>query len=385
MPLSLAQIIAEKRVIVVVGAGGVGKTTLSAAIGVAAARLGRRTLVLTVDPARRLASALGLEQFDENVQRIPVADFAAQHCVVSAPLDAAMLDVKRTFDRVVGRYAKTPESRDAILNHPFYRQASTTLAGTQEYMAMERLYESATSGQWDLIVLDTPPSAHALDFLDAPDRLVGLFDSRAFQLLLKPTQKLRTGPFRAGSVVMRGLSRFTSVEMFSELLQFFSHLSDTFEGFVEGARRTQALLRGPETAFVLVSACDATSTEEARYLRQELQKQEMFAGTWIVNRVAPFPTAPALAGPELETQLEALLVALGPEAIGGDERQAPRTAKLLAEAARRLGTLALADARVVATVHSLARDLQVLPVPRAPDEPDSLAGLFRMTEALLDG
>ncbi len=385
MSLSLAHIIAEKRVIVVVGAGGVGKTTLSAAIGVAAARLGRRTLVLTVDPARRLASALGIEKFDENVQRIPVADFAAQHCVVAAPLDAAMLDVKRTFDRVVGRYAKTPESRDAILNHPFYRQASTTLAGTQEYMAMERLYESATSGQWDLIVLDTPPSAHALDFLDAPDRLVGLFDSRAFQMLLKPSQKLRTGPFRAGSVVMRGLSRFTSVEMFSELLQFFSHLSDTFEGFVEGARRTQALLRGPETAFVLVSSCDATSTEEARYLWKKLKEQEMYAAAWLVNRVAPFPIAPAQAGPELETQLEALLLQLGPDAIGGDARQAPRTAKLLAEAARRLGTLALADARVVETVRGLARDLQVLPVPRAPDEPDSLVGLFRMTEALLDG
>lgn len=385
MPQSLAHIIAEKRVIVVVGAGGVGKTTLSAAIGVAAARLGRRTLVLTVDPARRLASALGIAKFDENVQRIPVADFAAQHCVVSAPLDAAMLDVKRTFDRVVTRYAKTPESRDAILNHPFYRQASTTLAGTQEYMAMERLYESATSGQWDLIVLDTPPSAHALDFLDAPDRLVGLFDSRAFQLMLKPTQKLRNGPFRAGSVVMRGLSRFTSVEMFSELLQFFAHLSDTFEGFVEGARRTQAMLRGADTAFVLVSACDATSTEEARYLRKKLQETEMSAGTWIVNRVAPFPTSPAHAGPELEAQLEALLLELGPEAIGGDARQAPRTAKLLADAARQLATLAEADARVLATVRSLARDLHVLPVPRAPDEPDSLAGLFRMTEALLDG
>ena len=123
MAQSLAHIIAEKRVIVVVGAGGVGKTTLSAAIGVAAARLGRRTLVLTVDPARRLASALGIAAFDENVQRIPVADFAAQHCVVAAPLDAAMLDVKRTFDRVVTRYARSPESRDAILNHPFYRQA----------------------------------------------------------------------------------------------------------------------------------------------------------------------------------------------------------------------------------------------------------------------
>lgn len=383
MSQTLTDIIATKRVIVVVGAGGVGKTTLSAAIGVAAARQGRRTLVLTVDPARRLASALGLERFDENVQRIDIADFAAQHCEVAAPLDAAMLDVKRTFDRVVGRYARSPETRDAILNHPFYRQASTTLVGTQEYMAMERLYEASTSGQWDLIVLDTPPSAHALDFLDAPDRLVALFDSRAFQMLLKPGERLRSGPFRAGSLVMRGLSRFTSVEMFSDLLQFFGHLSETFEGFVEGARRTQALLRGDEAAFVLVSACDATSTEEARYLRLKLQELQMFAATWVVNRVAPFPVSPASAGPELETGLAALLASGGPDATGGDVRDAPRLAKRLAEAARRVSGLAVADAAVVARVRDVAAGLPVVAVPRAPDEPDSLAGLYGMTDVLL--
>ena len=381
MALALHKIIAEKRVIVCVGAGGVGKTTLSAAMGVAAAKLGRRTLVLTVDPARRLASALGLVAVDEAVQRIEPAAFLAQGCAVSQPLDVAMLDVKRTFDRVVARHARSEASRDAILNHPFYRQASTTLAGTQEYMAMERLYESATSGQWDLVVLDTPPSAHALDFLDAPDRLVGLFDSRAFQLLLRPGPKLRGGPFKAGGVVMRGLSRFTSVEMFSDLLQFFSHLSETFEGFVAGARRTQALLRGEETAFVLVSACDATSTEEARYLREKLGESAMLAGAWLVNRVAPFAAPPASAGPELESELEAAVRAAGTEA--GDPRQAARFAGNLAQAARWLGTLAADDREAVAQVRGLAGDLTVVAVPRAADEPDTLGGVHDLAVALL--
>lgn len=382
MTQTIAELIANKRVIACVGAGGVGKTTLSATIGVAAARLGKRTLVLTVDPARRLASALGLQQFDENVQRIEIADFAAQGCEVKAPLDAAMLDVKRTFDRVIARYAKSEATRDAILNHPFYRQASTRLVGTQEYMAMERLYEAVSSQKWDLVVLDTPPSAHALDFLEAPDRLVGLFDSKAFQLLLRPGQKLR-GPLKPGGVVLRGLSRFTSVEMFGELLGFFSQLAETFDGFVEGARRTQALLAGPDTAFVLVSACDATSTDEARFLGQKLAEDKMTVGAWIVNRVAPFPLSPANAGPELEAQLTELLVANGPDAMGGDLRAAKQTAEKLAQAARRLGLLAKNDQEVVQKVQKLAGNLPILPLPRTEDEPDSLAGLFAMTTPLL--
>lgn len=164
MAQSLAQLIETKRIIVCVGAGGVGKTTISAALGVLAARSGRRALVLTVDPAKRLANTLGLGAFSENVQRIGPEAFAAQGCTVAVSLDAAMLDVKRTFDRVVSRYSKTAQSRDKILAHPFYQQASTALAGSQEYMAMERLYECASTGDYDVIVLDTPPSAHALDF-----------------------------------------------------------------------------------------------------------------------------------------------------------------------------------------------------------------------------
>ena len=186
---------------------------------------------------------------------------------------------KRTFDRVVSRHATSPESRDRILQHPFYKQASTALAGVQEYMALERLYESATSGEYDLVVLDTPPSAHALDFLDAPDRLVDLFDSAAFRALLRPNGRLRQGPFRAGSLVMRGLSRFTGADMFTHLLDFFADLAETFDGFVQRARDVQALLRSDAATFVLVAACDEASTQQAEFLRERLDASGMRAAT----------------------------------------------------------------------------------------------------------
>lgn len=385
VPQPLAHLLATRKVVVCVGAGGVGKTTASAALGVAAARMGKRTLVLTVDPARRLANALGLQSFDEQVQRIPIEAFAAQGCQVAHPLDAAMLDVKKTFDRVVTRYAKTPEGRDRILNHPFYQQASTALAGSQEYMAVERLYESATGGDYDLVVLDTPPSAHALDFLEAPDRLVDLFDSAAFRLLLKPTSKLRGNPFKGGGMVMRGLSKFTGAEMFGHLLEFFGDLSETFDGFVQRARDAQGLLRGPDTAFVLVAACDAVSTDQALYLEEKLTEQQMQVGAFVVNRVTPFAPGPAHAGPELEQGLEDLLRQAGWHDPPGDPRDPQRTAAGMGQIARQLGLLAQADRDHLQAVRDrLADRIPVVPVPRAEEEPDTLAGLYHLGRILTD-
>ncbi len=379
----IAQLLEHKKIVVCVGAGGVGKTTASAALGVAAARMGKRTLVLTVDPARRLANALGLQAFDEQVQRIPIEAFSAQGLTVAQPLDAAMLDVKKTFDRVVTRYAKTPEGRDRILAHPFYQQASTALAGSQEYMAVERLYESATGGDYDLVVLDTPPSAHALDFLEAPDRLVDLFDSTAFRLLLKPASHLRGNPFKSGSMVMRGLSKFTGAEMFGNLLEFFTALSETFDGFVQRARDAQKLLRGPDTAFVLVAACDAVSTEQALYLGERLSQQNMMVGAFVVNRVTPFAPEPAVAGPELEAGLEAALRHVGMCGVPGDSRDPLKIAKTMGQIARQLGRLAQADRDHVRAVQERLRGgVPVVPVLRSEEEPDTLAGLYRLGAAL---
>ncbi len=384
MATSIAQLIDTQKVLLCVGAGGVGKTTLSAALGVAAAKRGKRTLVLTVDPARRLANALGLQTLGEHVQTIDMATFAAQGCQVQVPLDAAMLDVKHTFDRVVQRYAKSPESARRILEHPFYQQASTALAGSQEYMATERLYECVTSGLYDLVVLDTPPAEHALDFLDAPRRLIDLFDSQAFRRLIAPSTRLKSGLFKPSSMVMKGLSRFTSAEMFGNLLEFFGHLAETFDGFVERARDVQALLKGPDAAFVLVSACDEVSTEQARFLLEHLRAQEMKSSAWLVNRVLGCDPALASASDDLETKLLASLRAVGPDAMGGDERDGLTTAKHLASLSRRLGKWAAHDAALLEAVrHRAGSDLQVVALPRRHDEPDSLRELNALADLLL--
>lgn len=384
MASNMTQLIERQKVLLCVGAGGVGKTTLSAALGVAAAKQGKRALVLTVDPAKRLANALGLQSLGEHVQTIGVEAFAAQSCHVQVPLDAAMLDVKHTFDRVVNRYAKSPESARRILEHPFYQQASTALAGSQEYMATERLYECVTSGQYDIVILDTPPAEHALDFLDAPRRLIDLFDSPAFRKLIAPSSRLKVGVFKPSSMVMKGLSRFTSVEMFGNLLEFFGHLAETFDGFVERARQVQALLQGPEAAFVLVSACDEVSTEQARFLLDHLRAQQMYPAAWLVNRVLDLDPALDGAGAELEAQLLDAMRSVGPDALGGDERDGQATARHLAALVRRLGRLAAHDAALLEAVHNRAgEELLVLPLPRRQDEPDSLGELDALATLLL--
>jgi anion-transporting ArsA/GET3 family ATPase len=381
-PNRIASLIDGRRVLLVVGAGGAGKTTLSAALGVAAAQRGRRTLVLTVDPAKRLANALGLQAFNEHVQHISVADFAAQGCAMPIGLDAAMLDVKRTFDRVVTRYARSPESAKKILEHPFYQQASTALAGSQEYMATERLYESVSSGEYDLVVLDTPPAEHALDFIDAPRRLIDLFDSPTFRKLIAPSSRLRGGVFRPTSVVMKGLQRFTTVEMFSNLIEFFGHLSETFDGFVSRARDVQTLLQGPDAAFVVVSGCDGASTEQARSLQEHVTGLGMHAPAWIVNRMFDF--APTLAQPQSDLAAELL-------AAWRDDGQTPVSSEVvglmrnLAQVAEKMGGLAARDRALLAEVAaSVAPRVNVLGVPRRIQEPDNLKELFAISNLLLD-
>ena len=380
MPLTIAQLLDTKKVLLCVGTGGVGKTTLSAALGVAAALRGRRVLVLTVDPARRLANALGLQAFDEQVQRIYLPSDPANGRAVTR--DASMLDVKRTFDRVVGRYAKSEQSALRILEHPFYVQASTALAGSQEYMATERLYECATCGDWDLVVLDTPPAEHALDFLDAPRRLIDLFDSPAFRRVIAPTSRLKTGVFRSGSLVMRGLQRFTSVEMFANLLEFFGQLAETFDGFVERARQVQALLTGPDAAFVLVSACDRMSTEQAVSLYGQLREQRMDPAAWLVNRVLAVDVA-------LADDSAAVGQALGPEvaamasALGVDANQAHVLADSIATVVRSLGHMAVADAAAVQRAQAaVGTALTVVAVPRRDEEPYNLKELSSIAQAL---
>jgi len=207
-------------------------------------------------------------------------------------------------------------------------------------------------------------------------------------LLLKPTARLRGNPFKRGSLVMRGLSKFTGAEMFGNLLEFFTALSETFDGFVQRARDAQVLLRGPDTAFILVAACDTVSTEQALYLGEKLKEQRMHVGAFVVNRVTPFSPRPAVAGLELEQGLEAALREVGMHGAPSGARDPHKIACTMGQIARQLGRLAQADRDHVHAVQERLRGrVPVVQVLRSNEEPDTLVGLYRLSEALtgLDG
>jgi anion-transporting ArsA/GET3 family ATPase len=280
------------RVCVCAGSGGVGKTTTAAALALGAAARGRKVVVVTIDPARRLAESLGVPELGNEALLVDPARLEAAGIEMKGELWALMLDPKRTFDDVVRSYAPDEETREAVLGNRIYRELSTAVAGSQEYMAMERLYELHERGEFDLLVLDTPPSRNALDFLDAPDRLLRFIDSRSLQAFLAPGRAgLRILGAGAGAA-MSVLERITGIELLRDLGEFFSSFSSMVDGFRDRAKAVNELLRSDSTTFVLVTTPRAGSLEEAAELREQLHERQIDFRGAIVNRVH------ALAGPE---------------------------------------------------------------------------------------
>ncbi len=281
----------KKRIIVCCGSGGVGKTTTSAAIALRAAERGRKVVVLTIDPARRLAQSMGIEALD-NTPR-PVPDVGG-----SGTLDAMMLDMKRTFDEVVESQA-SPEKAEQILNNPFYIAVSSSFAGTQEYMAMEKLgqldKDARASGRWDLIVVDTPPSRSALDFLDAPERLSSFLDGKFMKLLLAPARgpaKLMTAGF---GLVTKAVTTIIGGQVLSDMQAFVSAFDTLFGGFRQRAQRTFELLQAPGTAFLVVAAPEPDALREAAYFVERLSAEHMPLAGLVVNRASSDPGGPLTA------------------------------------------------------------------------------------------
>jgi anion-transporting ArsA/GET3 family ATPase len=275
------------RIIVCCGAGGVGKTTIAASLGLRAAEAGRRVVVLTIDPARRLAQSLGLSELDNTPRPVSGFDTSA-----GGTLDAMMLDMKRTFDEVVEAHA-TPEKAQQILANPFYQAVSSSFAGTQEYMAMEKLGQlrarAASEDTWDLIVVDTPPSRSALDFLDAPKRLGSFLDGRFIRLLMAPA---KAGGRAYLKVFSSGVTMATSVmskvlggQVLQDVQTFVAALDTMFGGFRERADKTYALLKNPETAFVVVAAPERDALREASYFIDRLDQEGMPLAGVVVNRI----------------------------------------------------------------------------------------------------
>ena len=351
----------QRHVIACVGAGGVGKTTLAAAIALCAARRGRRVLVLTIDPARRLADALGVGALGPEPREIARTLLDRLGVPPHGALSAMMLDMKRTFDELLTRFAPDPAARERILANRIYQHVSDALAGSTEYSAMEKVHEMSERPEFDLVVLDTPPSAHALDFLEAPERLIGLLDSRFVQLLLHPAlsagrlglRLFQRGTHQAFALIER-ITGFGFLEDVSEFLLAFEGMSDGFRRRAEGVRR---LLFGPETAFVLAASPSGESVAHAHDLLTRLEAHGANVVGVVVNRMRSWPGAtPTLPASDqraawLEPLASAFTLAHGesfPARLAAGAalavldgyaaavaRDAETTAPLLAEAARR--------------------------------------------------
>ena len=299
--LDLGAILSDtsNRVIVCCGAGGVGKTTTAAAMALRAAELGRTVVVLTIDPAKRLAQALGIESLGNNPQRVPLAD------EVTGELHAMMLDMRRTFDEMVLQYSG-PGVADSILENQFYQTVATSLAGTQEYMAMEKLGQLLAEDKWDLVVVDTPPSRNALDFLDAPKRLGSFMDSRLWRLLLAPGRGIGRIVTGAVGLAMKGMSTVLGSQMLSDAAGFVQSLDATFGGFREKADRTYELLKRRGTQFVVVSAAEPDALREASFFVDRLSQEKMPLAGLILNRTHPtLCQLPAETAAEAADQREA--------------------------------------------------------------------------------
>jgi anion-transporting ArsA/GET3 family ATPase len=354
---SLDRLLAEARIVVCCGPGGVGKTSVAAALALTAAERGRRTCVLTIDPARRLAEALGLDELGNEPTPVPG--------VGGGGLDAMMLQARRTFDELIRRGAGADQA-DAIIGNPVYQRLAS-FGGTQEYMAAEKLYELHASGRWDLLVVDTPPTRSALDFLDAPDRMLELLRAR-MGMLAGPAGRLGDllrGIGISAAPLTQLVARATGTDLLGEVTRFLRAFETMYDGFRARAEQVRALLRSAETSFVVVATPDETALWEAAFLAGRLDADRLGLGAVVVNRVhqaAHVPRVPAAARKKL--------------AAGGEDE---RLLAGLLEGHRRTATLAAAERRRIAgLLNAPGAATTRIQVPLLDEDPVDLPGLRRL-------
>ena len=292
----LLRVIEDRRLVVCVGSGGVGKTTTAAAIGIQAAIQGRKAIVVTIDPARRLANSLGLEALGNDERAIPLSKFTECGVEPKGTLHAMMLDTRKTFDEVIWRVSPDEETRAKVLGNRVYRHISDTLSASHDYMASEKLYDLHTSGRYDLVVLDTPPMKNAIDFLEASGRLSRFLDEKIVGWFLRPHEEGRKRGLQllsgTGTLVYRLLGNVFGNQFLDEISEFFLAFRDLLAGFRERADEVSQLLRNKQlTRFVVVCAPQSTSMEEARYFHAQLMQRSMPGGLFIVNQVGRYAEA----------------------------------------------------------------------------------------------
>jgi anion-transporting ArsA/GET3 family ATPase len=385
-PLGLDALLASKEMVLVAGSGGVGKTTVSAALGLSAAvHQGGRILVLTVDPARRLADALGVGALGNRASRVPAAAFAAAGVEPRGELWAAMLDTKAGWDELIRRHAPDAEVRDAVLANPLYQNITSHFVHSHDYLAMEQLHELHASGEYDLVVVDTPPSRNALDILDAPSRMIEFFGSRLLRWLTVP---YRSRLFTVASRPFYQIAdRVLGSRFLRDIADFFVLFQAMEKGFVARAREVEALLGDPRTTFLVVTTLETAPAHEAVYLARELVAREYHLGAIVANRV--LPTALTRRGALTSANRLAARVDddefVGAVAAGlhGDRRSAPVEPKVvrdvLAEVATRFHDVAIVAMREAERRAELAELApQVLDAPSLDSDIFDVSGLLTL-------
>ena len=367
--MSIERLLEKKEICICAGAGGVGKTTTSAAIAMGMAAQGLKVAVLTIDPAKRLANSLGLSELGNEARQVDPERFAEHGLEMQGELWAMMLDPKRTFDELIEKHASDERSRDAVLSNRIYQELSNAVAGSQEYMAMEKLYELHQEERYDLLVLDTPPTRNALDFLDAPERLSRFVDSRSLQVFMRPG-RLGLKVFGRGTgMLFSVLQKVTGVDLLKDLSEFFQSFGDMAEGFRERAARVNDLLGDKRTTFLLVTSPRRAAVDEAIFFHRRLRERKMPFGGVVVNRMNTM----AVEGeePDVDELVELLGDELGHKVAGNlDDYEA------MAE-------------RDQDNVARLTRQLRSGPppilVPHLEDDVHDIRGLIEMNEYLFAG
>lgn len=373
---TVEQLLAAKEIVVTTGSGGVGKTTVAAALAtMAAVHLGGKVLVLTVDPARRLASALGLEAFGNVEKPVPERAFSAAGLKPEGELWAAMLDTQQSWDDLVRRNAPDARTRDAILSNQIYQSISGRFVQSHDYIAMERLYELHASGRFDLIVVDTPPTRHALDFLDAPARMADFFGSRLLRWLTAPYRnRLMTVASRPFYTMA---DRILGTRFLADIAEFFSLMQTMEKGFVARSREVARILGDRRTTFVVVSTLEAAPVHEAEFFVAALRERHLHLGAVVLNKVLP----PSLLDPEATTAAHALqergaemAASLAPAA----RAEPDQVARVLAEVAQSFRNFQVVAKREAEQRAEMAATSEVtVTVPYFDDDITDLAGLAR--------
>ena len=353
---SVESLLEGRRIVVCAGSGGVGKTTTAAALAMGMAERGLKVAVVTIDPAKRLADSLGLEQLGNEPRLVDPQRFAEHGVEIRGELWALMLDAKRTFDALIERLAPDAATRDEVLANRIYQQLSSAVAGSQEFTAIAKLYELDQEGDYDLLVLDTPPARNALDFLDAPGRLTGFFQGRAIKMFLRPAGLGGRILGRGTGVVFGLMERLTGVDLLHDLSVFFRALSGMIDGFTDRARRVGALLEDPGTTFLIVTAPRHDPVEEAIFFHRKLADAAMPFGGLVVNRLHEAerngPLPPALA-----------------EELGA------KLAGRVATAAHEFSALAEHDAANLEHLRTTLGDPPTIVVPELADDVHDVEGL----------